>query len=1054
MRRFASVFASKREKKDSSKSRHSELTIALPKPPPLTTPQLTAHSSDRANSSSSSTGSVSLRTPDDDHSIPRSPSKKIWKSWFSTLRSKSGTLNRGQLQLPRSVSQPQNPTSWEQTADWKAKPAPRLSAPPVGHRTATPASPLPSHSEDTDLETENELEDDYGDDEFGSVSSPRSLPLSPMIPVSSFTAARANLRRMTEQGLVSPFEAPPFASVTGNPIFPRSCNSPHLLPTRPSLRITVLKSRLLSYVDAMPDDVIILPLTSRAVPEPRPPSFPIDAHAIPPNMHVLEASRGIRRWIARPCFEDRYSVWLAEDESIVGKAVSGTSFGVLELEYSEAIEAMAVFGLEIDSPIPMTVTPPSEGGHSVKDMVFFDPPVPQTLNSSPVLSAKQGPSDTVTSSPVLGSDTSVSDDTVVPTGLSLPDVNSSIPPIPDAAAISPPSSDDPPAVTESTTEAEAASAKRGVRFAEDTSERIPLGYALRSKQKREEKARFLREEQARRALESERRKLDESRRKLERERLAQNKERVALERQRRVWEQEKGYRDAEQKGHREAEQKERQERKLREEVTNARVRREAQRAGGVPGAASTNDPFGVYNSGHSWSGSFHGSGARHGASSSSSSLREGISSNERNSTRAEKRYSQMSHDSPNIPHARPLLPPHPPVPATMQQHSPRIAARLPGSDSGHPIVASLAPAIAYASGSSNSHSSPSPISNSSPGSSRPSSMSGHGVVLPDGSRPVELLPSSNLAQSDAHDSSSLSASAKKRLSVGSIGSRPSNSRASTMPTFSVPSMFVPVGFSNIPAVPPMPIPWTGSQQNLAQLQMGAPNTMMFPGMPMSPYMMDMPLLPPNAPFMLQQYPKQRSGSRSRTGSSSSRDQSVERGSRRRENSMSGQSIDHSRNRTSSSSSRRPSTSHPKPNHSPTQQYRSHSRRGSTDMSPSAFTQAKRSSSGLSINKLSGSSSYGLGQSATSSASSLLPGSSQNHSSHGHGGQHSPSDRGRAQRVDSSSFSKSSGNAYWQNQSPWTALPTQNGGLPNAMYTGHSQQPLMKPAAARRQTALS
>src|SRR6202022_3150997 len=57
-----------------------------------------------------------------------------------------------------------------------------------------------------------------------------------------------------------------------------------------------------------------------------------------------------------------------------------------------------------------------------------------------------------------------------------------------------------------------ANAKRGVRFAEDDKEdQIPLGYVLRIRKRREEKAKFLQEEKERRAFEQERARQDEER---------------------------------------------------------------------------------------------------------------------------------------------------------------------------------------------------------------------------------------------------------------------------------------------------------------------------------------------------------------------------------------------------------------------------------------------------------------------------------------------------------------------------------------------------------------
>ena len=104
--------------------------------------------------------------------------------------------------------------------------------------------------------------------------------------------------------------------------------------------------------------------------------------------------------------------------------------------------------------------------------------------------------------------------------------------------------------------------KRGVRFVEDGKEdQVPLAYVLRTKKKREEKAKFLREQQERRAWEEEKRKQDL-------ERMQREKERREWEKERKIWEKEK-----------KAIEDERKARLYTEEVAAARKRRETARAG-------------------------------------------------------------------------------------------------------------------------------------------------------------------------------------------------------------------------------------------------------------------------------------------------------------------------------------------------------------------------------------------------------------------------------------------------------------------------------------------
>ena len=95
----------------------------------------------------------------------------------------------------------------------------------------------------------------------------------------------------------------------------------------------------------------------------------------------------------------------------------------------------------------------------------------------------------------------------------------------------------PPAISPSPS----SSSKQGVRFAEsaDPSELVPLGYALRQKKQREEKAQFLRQQQEQRALEDERRKMEDERRKMEAERAEWARERAQREAEKRKLEDER-----------------------------------------------------------------------------------------------------------------------------------------------------------------------------------------------------------------------------------------------------------------------------------------------------------------------------------------------------------------------------------------------------------------------------------------------------------------------------------------------------------------------------------
>ncbi|KAF4574994.1 hypothetical protein EYR36_006348 [Pleurotus pulmonarius] len=950
MRRFASVFLPKRDKNESKKSVaaarkaeeaaslaiHTAVSPAHPVPPPL---NLTSHSSDRAQSSSSSTASASIQTPDDESPLSRSLTKKSWKSWLGTV--KSGTLKRGHLNHSRTSLHAVEPKY-----DTDLPPLPNLHIPFQGNRRLIDSStfqlemnapPSTDGSDDANMLLLNDAGSNHPD---------------PLI-------ARANVKRLTQRRLQDATCLPPFANVTGSPLFPRSCNAPGL-PKQHALLATMFRQRLLRRLDGdgIPmDDPDIMHFASLDFGQYVPPrsslmSSSIDIPSVPAHFHVSGSSTGVRRWISRPCFEERYLVWLSEDGVIVRKGVSGTSFAVLDLEFSEAMEAMA--GFDVGSPSPLGPAPTYDDiAERVPTIPVFESPAPPSLSHDPGAS-----SDAPIGVPIAQDGTSA---------------------VINDATSSPPSSQSEGEGEEVTVSHSpllsipAPTVKRGVRFADDVSDRLPVGYAQGMKKRREEKAKFLREEQAQRALVMERRKIEEQRRLLEYEKRQREKDRLDFEREKQAFEREKR-----EKENADREKQERRERALKEEVTAARLRREAQRAGNVPSGLRESTYAGLDDG--------PGRSKLHPSFSSSMSLRQ--DSRERNTAAGE------AHDP--ISRARP----------------PSISASIRPPTTN--INSALSPATAY--GPSHTRSSPS-TSGSSPGSSRPPSLSGGASY-------------SSHAPEDA-------GSKMKRHSVASTSSRPFVDRSSTMPSY-------PTFHGG-----PLPTMWNGSQQSLNGMVMMAPvnpmmpvqmNTMMFPGVGLVPSMMDMPLLPPTPPFMMQQY------RRTSNSSSSSRDHSLDRQSSRQRESSQGSG----RSSGSERMHQRPASSTPSsPYHGP-----SHSRRGSADMSPSAFPASKRSSSGISLNH----SSYRPGPS--SSSSSLAQGSTTN----GHRYSQTPpsnyerpySERGRSLHPGQSTRPN---NTPQQMPSPWTALPTRHGGLPSQMPPNSGQRqpdspqerPATKPSASRRQT---
>lgn len=232
--------------------------------------------------------------------------------------------------------------------------------------------------------------------------------------------------------------------------------------------------------------------------------------------------------------------------------------------------------------------------------------------------------------------------------------------------------------------------KRGVRFQEDDKDDvIPIGYALRMKKRREEKAKFLQAENERRVLEEERLKLEEERRR-------RDAERAEWEAERRAWEREK-----------KAMEEERKQRKYAEEVVAARARRESQRAGGVPSMNNTS-------SGGSAGGYFP-------TSPSSTSLHH-AERNKPATLRESRRHSRPVYDA--------ALPPSP--------------LPIPRRENSEPDL----PTITRNNGSL-PRSSPYSTSSPSPGSSRPPSIGGPTTPpVASGSRPPSVYSSQEVSSSE------------------------------------------------------------------------------------------------------------------------------------------------------------------------------------------------------------------------------------------------------------------------------------------------------------------
>lgn len=474
--------------------------------------------------------------------------------------------------------------------------------------------------------------------------------------------------------------------------------------------------------------------------------------------------------------------------------------------------------------------------------------------------------------------------------------------------------------------------KRGVRFAEDDKEdHIPIGYVLRLKKKKAEKARFLAEEEARRSQSQVQIARQKEAVKLEAERRQRLAERTEWEKERRAWEREKR-----------AMEEERNQRKYAEEVAAARLRRESGRAGNVPGMNA--------NSMGAWP--------------------PPTSSYSSESLRSRKRDSRHT--------SRPSL--------DMVQPSQSLA-QIP-TYSG--FQAESRRQMSDPTASSNTNSTGSPYYGS-PSSSRPPSgetaLSTPPFGSPDRSRPPSLHSSQQASVEDV------------RLSHHKRSSRAASDRGSP----SLTAMQMPYGWPYGPTylVPPVPA--------------------------LPPFVMDVPLLPPSAPFMTQQYPRPRSQTTGSPGSS-------------------GQS--------SSSKSRMPTSG---------SEESLNSKRRSHRQSNTPVVTQPSSSSGR------GSLEMGRGSAQGSTADLHERGRSSSNSNSGSNSRHSSQTRGRPVSYQTQSLrgvptQMYMGPMYIQEPSPWSAPPTAaqlgagygSTGSLSAMNSANSRPSSLngRQAYGRRQTAFS
>ena len=297
------------------------------------------------SSSSSSTGSTSLRTPEGDDcasrlGLPsRTPSRKSWMSWMGSKHKST---------VP---SSPSLPPDWSQPVSAVPQPAPK----PLATRQQHVHSVYDSeNSSNSDLEAQP-------------VPNPIDHELSPM----AFAEALTGIR------LSPAFESPPLYHPPGSPLFPRSCNPPRSLCFRETVESTMHRKCLLQRLQhrslSASERHSLAAFGSRV-------SFaashkhrlPLLDEGVRPDLtYVTQFSRGLQRWASRPYFEEHMALWAPnEDNVVVCSNVRSSGFGVWALEVSEGLDALA------GEPSENVVDPlsPSEP--------VWEPPSPASSSSS------------------------------------------------------------------------------------------------------------------------------------------------------------------------------------------------------------------------------------------------------------------------------------------------------------------------------------------------------------------------------------------------------------------------------------------------------------------------------------------------------------------------------------------------------------------------------------------------------------------------------------------------------------------------------------------------
>lgn len=188
---------------------------------------------------------------------------------------------------------------------------------------------------DIDEDSQSEEEDDDDEDEYD----------------------QTNIRTHIQNALaVNPHPNSPFVHHPDQPIFPRSINNANGFKAQSSTRIAMFNSHLLARLNSGPlspsEQSTILPFASKSVPLIIHPILPFSDIVRPTiSSHIASASLGIQRWIARPCFEDRFAVYTPTDTTVQCRPVT-SSMAIAALEYPEHLDVMADPDSDLASPNP------------------------------------------------------------------------------------------------------------------------------------------------------------------------------------------------------------------------------------------------------------------------------------------------------------------------------------------------------------------------------------------------------------------------------------------------------------------------------------------------------------------------------------------------------------------------------------------------------------------------------------------------------------------------------------------------------------------------------